>query len=241
MKPIKPVYRPPLIYHSVQDAIRNYIIDNTMHSGDMLPAENELARQLGVSCNSVREAVRSLELLGMIETRRGSGLYVSDFSFEPILENLPYHLMTDLRGLSDLLQVRRVLETGMIETAMNLMTGAQKNHLSEMIEAMRLRAEQGETFAPEDREFHGLLFELLDNIILTRVLDIFWQTFNRASRLSPIWDADPGWTYQAHKAIVDAILANDPLRAREALDEHYSGLEGRLARLQAKHDLRESE
>lgn len=241
MKPIKPVFRPPLIYHSVQDAIRNYIVDNNMQPGDMLPPENDLARQLGVSRNSVREAVRSLESLGVVETRRGSGLYVRDFSLEPILENLPYRLLTDLRELSDLLQVRRVLETGMIETAMKTMSEAHKKRLSVIVEAMRLRAEQGETFAPEDREFHALLFEPLDNTILTRLLDIFWQTFNRASRLSPIWDADPVWTYQAHKAIVDAIIADDPPRARDALDEHYAGLEGRLARIQAEHDVGDAE
>lgn len=241
MKPIKPVYRPPLIYHSVQDAIRNYIADNNMQPGDMLPPENELARQLGVSRNSVREAVRSLESLGVVETRRGSGLYVQDFSLEPILENLPFRLLTDLRELADLLQIRRVLETGMIEIAMAAMTEEQTQHLMDVVEVMRLHAEKGETFAPEDREFHGLLFEHLDNTILTRLLDIFWQTFNRASRLSPIWDADPVWTYQAHKAIVDAIVAKDPARAREALDEHYAGLEGRLARIQAKHDVGDAE
>lgn len=241
MKPIKPVYRPPLIYHSVQDAIRNYIVDNNMQPGDMLPPENELARQLGVSRNSVREAVRSLESLGVVETRRGSGLYVRDFSLEPILENLPYRLLTDLRELSDLLQVRRVLETGMIETAMEAMSAEQKQRLADVVEAMRLHADKGETFAPEDREFHGLLFDHLDNTILTRLLDIFWQTFNRASRLIPIWDADPVWTYQAHKAILDAIVANDPALTRAALDAHYSGLAGRLARIPVKHDAGDSE
>ncbi len=198
----------------------------------MLPPENDLARQLGVSRNSVREAVRSLESLGVIETRRGSGLYVRDFSFEPILENLQYRLLTDLRELSDLLQVRRVLETGMIESAMVVMPDVQKMRLTAIVEEMRQHAENGETFTQEDRVFHALLFEHLNNTILTRLLDIFWQTFNRASRISPLRDADPLLTYQAHKGIVDAILANDPVRARMALDAHYAGLEGRLAWVQ---------
>lgn len=236
MKPIKPVYRPPLLYITVQDAIREYILDNHLNPGDMLPAENELARQLDVSRNSVREAVRSLESLGVIETRRGSGLYVRDFSFEPLLNNLPYGLLKDLHELSDLLQVRRVLETGLIKDAMVAMPDSQKDNLEAVVERMGVRAKANKTFTQEDREFHTLLFEHLNNTILTRLLDVFWMAFNKASRQIPIWDGDPLATYHAHAAIIAAIRADDPARASIALDAHYAGLEGRLERLKKDRD-----
>lgn len=236
MKQMKPVYRPPLLYVSVQDAIREYILDNNLHPGDMLPPENELARQLDVSRNSVREAVRSLESLGIIETRRGSGLFVRDFSFEPLLNTLPYGLLKDLRELSDLLQVRRVLETGMIETAMAAMPAEQKARLEAVVEQMRVRAEANQTFADEDRVFHALLFEYVNNTILTRMLDVFWMAYNKASRQIPLQDGDPIATYRAHAEIVAAIQAGDAEGARKALDEHYAGLEGRLARLKQNRD-----
>lgn len=229
-KPIVPLKRPPLIYREVQDAIRQYIIDNQLQAGDALPAEGDLARQLGVSRNSVREAVRSLESLGVIETKRGDGLYVSDFSFDPILDNLEYGLLSNLTQLSDLLQVRRVLETGMIETAMQQMTPDIKAEIAATVDAMGEHARANEPFVNEDRAFHRLLFEPIGNTVLVRLLDIFWKGFNKASQYAEISDTDPLMTHRAHQAIVDAIMADDAARARVALDDHYTGLERRLER-----------
>ena len=91
-KPIQPLRRPPTLHHSVQQAIRQYIIDNELRAGDPLPSENQLSQQLDVSRNLVREAVRGLEAVGVVDIRRGSGLYVNEFSFEPLLDNLQYVL-----------------------------------------------------------------------------------------------------------------------------------------------------
>lgn len=229
-KPIEPLKRPPLIYREVQDAIRDYIVANRLKPGAALPAEGDLARQLGVSRNTVREAIRSLESLGVIETKRGSGLYVSNFSFDPILDNLEYGLLSDLSELSDLLQVRRVLEVGLIETAMSTMTDEIKEEIVSTVDAMGQLAHDGQPFVNEDRRFHRLLFEHIGNSMLVRLLDIFWQGFNKASHFGDIADDDPVWTYHAHQAVVDAITAGDVERAKVALDEHYAGLERRLER-----------
>jgi DNA-binding FadR family transcriptional regulator len=229
-KPIEPLKRPPLIYREVQDAIREYILVNRLQPGAALPAEGDLARQLGVSRNTVREAVRSLESFGVIETKRGSGLYVSNFSFDPILDNLEYGLLSDLSQLSDLLQVRRVLEVGLIETAMSTMTDQIKEEIVKTVDAMGHLAQAGQPFVNEDRRFHRLLFEHIGNNMLVRLLDIFWQGFNKAAHFGDITDDDPVWTYHAHQAVVDAITAGDVARAKVALDEHYAGLERRLKR-----------
>lgn len=229
-KPIEPLKRPPLVYREVQDAIRDYILANRLQPGAALPAEGDLARQLGVSRNTVREAVRSLESLGVIETKRGSGLYVSNFSFDPILDNLEYGLLSDLSELSDLLQVRRVLEVGLIETAMSTMTDETKEEIVSTVDAMGQLAHDGQPFVNEDRRFHRLLFEHIGNSMLVRLLDIFWQGFNKASHYGDIADDNPVWTYHAHQAVVDAITAGDVERAKVALDEHYAGLERRLER-----------
>ena len=76
MMPLK--HRPPL-YEVLQQKIKNYIIQNSLKPGDRLPSETELAQQLGVSRNSVREAVKALEMLDIVETRSGAGLFVGDF------------------------------------------------------------------------------------------------------------------------------------------------------------------
>lgn len=231
-KPLQPLERPPSLYHSVQEAIRTYILDNSLQAGDALPPETEFARQLGVSRNLVREAVKALESLGVLEIRRGSGLFVRDFSFEPLLDNLYYGLLFDLRELAELLQVRRVLETGMMADVIQSLSAEQLAGLQGTVERMRLRAEKGEAFVEEDREFHQWLFQNLGNKTLLKLLDIFWLTFRKAAEHVDLWDYQPTQTYRDHAAILEAVMARDVAQARTALDQHYQGLTEKLKRIQ---------
>lgn len=222
----------PGLFRSVQDIIKNYILENHLAAGAPLPPETVLARQLGVSRSSVREAVKALESLGILETRRGSGLFVQDFSFEPLLENLPYGLLFDLRQLSDLLAVRRVLETGMTEAALAVITPAQLDQLQTLTQQMLIRAEQEQTFPEEDREFHATLFAGLQNQVLLKLLDTFWLTFHKAAQFADLQDRNPMRTYRDHAAILEAVVAGQVAQVRLALDQHYLSLEERLKQAQ---------
>lgn len=237
---LKPLSRQPLLHQSVQDAIRSYILDNHLRAGDALPPEGDLARRLGVSRNSVREGVKAMESLGILETRRGSGLYVRAFSFEPLLKNLPYGLLFDVRELAELLEIRRALETGLIAATMATMPPKAVQAMAGVVEAMEQRARQGESFPEEDRRFHQILFEPLDNQMLLKLLDVFWLTFREASRHTDIDNPDPLSTYRDHAAIAAAVAAGHVPEAREALDRHYAGLTRRLEQAQARLQNEES-
>lgn len=229
-KQLRPIKRPPLIHHTIQETIRAYILENNLQPDDMLPGENDLAQQLNVSRSSVREAIKGLESLGLLEARRGSGVFVREFSFDPILDNLQYGLAFDLKALTELLEIRRVLETGMVGQAMSKMTEESLKDLDEILEQMGRRAEAEEAFPDEDRAFHQVLFADVDNQTLLKLLDIFWIVMRRVSKQNPeLWDNNPKWTYQLHAKIVEALRAMDAERVREALASHYSGLESRLA------------
>src|SRR6266567_958567 len=102
---LKSLGRKKLLYQAVQEEIKSYILKHRLVPGDAIPTEHELAQQLDISRNSVREAVKSLEALGILESRAGSGLYVRSFSFDSILNNLPYGLLFDLKVLMDLVEV----------------------------------------------------------------------------------------------------------------------------------------
>lgn len=218
----------PSLYQAVQEAIKNYILDNQLQPGDPLPPENELARELGVSRNSVREAVKSLESLGIVEARRGSGLYVGNFSFDLLLENLPFGLLSELQQLTDLLEIRHILEMQMIETAIRTMSDHQIAILQEIIERMRSRAEKGQVLLEEDREFHQRLFQSVGNRTLLKLLDVFWVTFRKAAESADIRDTDPMHTYYDHVAIFEAVKARNVEQARDALKQHYKVIESRL-------------
>ncbi|MDX2005157.1 MAG: FadR/GntR family transcriptional regulator [Meiothermus sp.] len=226
-RPIGPLERPPSRPQQVAERIRRYISENHLQAGDPLPSEVQLAQQLGVSRNAVREASKSLESVGIVEVRHGSGLFVKGFSLEPLLDNLAYG-MHELRDLANLLEVRRVLEVALVERAIEAATPAWLGDLEAVLGRMEAKARAGQNFPEEDRDFHLCLFRRLDNPIISRLLDVFWLAFNRLMNHGEPPKSEPLKTYRDHRAILEAIKAGDIEQAQAALRKHYSGIEGRL-------------
>ncbi len=148
-----------LLSREVGDAIRAYIVDGSLKPGDALPSEAELAALLDVGKTSVREALRRLEAHGVVEVRRGKGLFVGTFSFGPLIEQLPYGLQADNVPLRQLLQTRRALEEGLISEV------AKVDHRGGSASAGRPRrprcardADHGRVPADVDQAFHQALF-----------------------------------------------------------------------------------
>lgn len=228
---VRPARRPSTLHETVQENIQEYIRRNKLKPKDPLLPETELARQLGVSRNSVREAIKALESAGVVETKRGMGVRVASFSFGPVLDRLPYGLIDDagLDELAELLEIRRILESTMFDQAIARLGEDERRSLSEVVEQMRNRAELGESFPEEDRAFHRLLFSGLQNKTLLRLLDVFWLTFTKTLDVIDIRDPDPMQTYRDHAAIADAISAGEYEQARAALvDRHYAGIANRV-------------
>lgn len=233
MEPLESISRPKLLHQYAQRAIQDYVLNNKLSAGDPLPGEMELARQLGISRNSVREAIRGLESVGILEVRRGRGVFVRAFSFEPLLEGLFYGLLVDLQSVEELLDVRCVLETGMIGRAIETMNEDTLAQLRAVVDTMHDRASQGLTFPEEDRQFHTLIYQGIESETFLRLLDVFWLA-NRAAARQLDQDADPEQTWRDHAAILDAIAARDIPLAQSALEHHYTGLKERLAAAKAK-------
>lgn len=224
MKSIKPLKRAPLLHVSVQESLRAYIEDNLLHAGAPLPPEGELANQLGVSRNSVREGIKALESVGVLESRRGIGVFVKAFSFEPLLENLAYGLGGALKQIEEVITIRRTLEVGLIDRTLALIGPDDIRELRETCDKMKERAERGESFPDEDRRFHHLLFRCQENEVLVRLLEVFWLAFYKASDFVNLDNADPMQTWRDHAAIVDAVEARDLAAAMDRLDKHYAGI-----------------
>lgn len=224
VKQVKPITRAPLLHVSVQESLRGFIVDNDLEAGAALPPESFLAKQLGVSRNSVREAIKALESLGILETRRGVGVFVRAFSFAPLIDNLAYGLGDRLRDVDELREIRRVLEVGLIDRIIAEITDTDIADLRQVTERMRVRAERGQSFPAEDQEFHLLLFRCHGNRTLTGLIDVFWQAFYKASDFANLANEDPLATWRDHHEIVEAIAARDVEATRRRLDDHYHGI-----------------
>jgi DNA-binding FadR family transcriptional regulator len=214
---------------AAQRAIREYIERNGLRAGDPLPPEGRLAQALGVSRPSVREAVRGLESLGILEARPGVGLFVLAFSFDPILDNLAYSVGADRNSLAELLYVRKQLEAGAIEDVAAGVAPAQLRVLRSIVDRMGERAAQGQASPEEDRFFHRTLFAGLEKPLLLKLLDVFWGVYRRLRDETTLAEtADPVRTWESHRRIVEALETGDGAAARSAVGSHFAGLEARL-------------
>jgi len=223
-RPLKQVSRQPL-HRQVQEAIKSYIVENELKSGDQLPAEGQLSKLLGISRNSVREGVKALEVQGIIEARVGAGLFVSSFSFEPILENLPYSLLVDNESVIDLLHLREILDLGASDEIIRRVTPGQLAALDAIVDRWRTSADHDEYPAELDREFHEQLYSELRNPLLRRLASLFWEVVQQANERANLPDLrKPTNTLNLHLQILDALRARDAAAFREAIGLHYPGI-----------------
>ena len=227
--------RPQLLHVSVQESLKAFILEHRLAAGQPLPGESDLAHQLGVSRGSVREGIRALESLGIVESRRGIGVFVAAFSFAPLLDNLTFGLRNFSPGdalseITEILQIRRILEVALIADIATHITDTDIAELRRITERMLARAIRGENFATEDQQFHQTLFRGLGNFTLLHLLDVFWLAFFKATPDLALDNPDPLATWRDHDIIVDALASHDAAAARSRLDQHYDGITRLLAR-----------
>ena len=140
-------------YRKAQVDIKNYIERHGLRPGDALPTEDRLSEEIGVSRLSMREALKALDSLGIVESRHGDGVYVNAFSFDAIVDNLPYAMAMSDEQVRSLLYTRSYLELGTIPDLVKVITDDNVARLHELGMAMLARARRSELFPEEDRAF----------------------------------------------------------------------------------------
>ena len=209
------------LYQEVQNRIRTYIIENSLKPGSLLPTETKLAELLGVSRNSVREAVKSLEALGIIRARRGAGLIVSSFSFDMIFDNLIYDVLFGLKSIVDVIELRFHLEYSMAEEMIYETTQEQIDDLEEIVIRMRNSTDPAWNFE-DDREFHLSLAKNLHNDVLKKILDILWRTYHQAKQADRLLRATSGADFlDRHERILNALKSRDVTELKASIINHY--------------------
>lgn len=221
---------PGLLFRTVQDDIREYIIEHGLQGGDPLPPETHLARDLGIGRHSVREAVKALESLGILETRPGRGLFVRPFSLDPILDNLAYSLLFDRSSIVHLLDVREQLEVGLLPRAIAAVTPVQLDLLRDLLRCMREKVDRGVNFQAEDQVFHRTLAEASGNPLAVKLLGVFWVVLNRVRDQSIAIDDVPERNWHNHARILESVVSGDAQAAQHAMVSHFQDLEARIER-----------
>jgi DNA-binding FadR family transcriptional regulator len=210
---------PKRLYRQIADQLRALIVKGEFVPGARLPAERDLARQLGVSRPSVREALIALEVEGWVEVRTGSGVYVLDRS----KRSAPAIEVTEW-GPLELIRARRVVEG---ETAALAALHGKRRDFDAMrraVDAMREQAASGVMPLDGDRAFHLAIVEASGNAVLIETVQGFWDSRDGPlfMRLGGYFETAVSWRHAIaeHDVIVEAIVARDPVAARQAMHAH---------------------
>ena len=217
-------------YRLAQGEIKQFIESRGLKPGDCLPPEGMLAEDLGISRPSLREAVKSLESLGILESRHGEGIYVKEFSFDSILENLPYSMVADDAQVTDLLYVRTYLELGAIPSVVRNIKPENIQRLRSLAETMLSKAQAHQTFFDEDRAFHAEMYRCMENSFFLSLIDLFWRIFNKLLTHTGGLVVDNGeleMTARDHLAIVEMLEKKDKAGLMWAHAKHFESISKR--------------
>ncbi|HEY8467261.1 MAG TPA: FadR/GntR family transcriptional regulator [Solirubrobacterales bacterium] len=207
-------------------AIKGMILDGRLRPGDQLPSERALSEALGVSRPTVREAIRSLQAMNIVETRQGSGTFVSSLSVEELLRPLQFALALSDFAMEHLFEVRLMLEPGAAELAAERATDDEIEDLKECAKLGRAGDLDAERLVALDIELHERIATAAHNPLLQRLLASISELAEESRLYTVRLPGVAGKTVSEHDEIVAAIAARDPGRARLAMTEHIARISG---------------
>jgi DNA-binding FadR family transcriptional regulator len=211
------------LYRQIAEQLRGLISAGEFVSGTRLPAERDLARQLGVSRPSVREALIALELEGWVEVRTGSGIYVQPAQQRGGARSPRNGNGTDW-GPLELMQARLLVEGEVAALAARHARKPQVADLTRALDRMREEVASGVAPAAGDEAFHAAIAGACGNEVLGDTVRNYWSARHGPlfQRLGDWFENPASWSAAVgeHAAVLDAIRARDAEAARTAMQQH---------------------
>src|SRR3954454_19399174 len=217
-------------FHSIVELIHEGIFARRCRPRDRLASEDVLGEQFGVSRAGVREALRVLELEGLVEVRHGygGGLFVAEPSHTPILGALSVSLRLGQVGVAELYQARQVVEPSIARGAAEGDTTRLVQRLVANVEATDMALAAGEPVSALNREFHGILAEQAGNRVLGLLMQALQELLESVDERFPNSPAVSRCALTEHRQILDAVSARDGERAERLMRCHLANLQDRL-------------
>lgn len=224
---VEPIRRTRLSQQIVAQ-ICQLIRQGRFRPGDRLPPERELSEQLKVSRASLREALRALEISGIVEARHGGGTYVRDFSELEVISPLALVLEASDDVVGDLWETRIIFEPSIAALAALRATSADIDAMAAIVDLQSGpfdAAGGNERAIALDREFHGAIARASRNEVALRVLHLLHQLLHDGQRYFITSSERRAHAYIGHREILDAIREREPHQARAAMLHHLQEVE----------------
>ena len=223
---------PQRLYRQIADQLRSLVAAGEFEVGHRLPAERDLAVQLGVSRPSVREALIALEVEGVIEVRTGSGIYVRATGGDAnkgragdLPDTVGAHDVAPLDwGPLEVMHARGLIEPEVAALAAERATRSDVTAIAAGLRHMRQQARRGEVPREGDEAFHLAIARASGNGVLLDTLQRYWHARHGPlfERLGEYFEGPESWqvAIAEHEAVFEAIQAREPRAARQAMQRH---------------------
>ena len=212
------------VYEEVARQIERLILQK-LQPGDKLPSERELAEMLQVSRSSIRDAIRSLELMGLVEPRQGAGTIVRELSAESLVNPFANALKRRRALVSELLDFRKMLEPPLAARAATPASPDEVSEMEEILHRQEATLSRGEVAIAEDAEFHYSIALASGNSVVLKVLDILMDLLRDTRERSLQLEGRPQKSLAGHRRILAAIKRHDAEAAKDAMRRHIEDVE----------------
>ncbi len=224
---LEPVRRTK-VYEEVAARIRRLIADGRLKPGDKLPAERELASALSVSRTSVRDAIRSLQVAGLLEPRQGEGTVIREVSTETFMAPIASALLARRDLLADLMDVRKMIEPAMAREAARHATPEEIRQMEAILARQAARIEAGGLAIEEDSAFHDMIARASRNQVVLKVVDVLMDLLREGRERSLQVRGRPQRSLRGHRQILEAIRRRDGDAAERSMLNHLEQIEEML-------------
>jgi len=212
------------VYEEVARQIQNHILER-LKPGDVLPPEREMAQKFGVSRSSVRDAIRSLELVGLLEPQQGRGTVVCEPSSDTLVGPLAAILVQKRRLVGELLDVRKIIEPALARRAALHATATQIAEMEQILERHSEKVRRGEMAIEEDSEFHYRIALAADNSVILRIVDVLMDMLRETRQRSLQTSGRAQKSLAGHQHILAALKRHDPAASESAMLRHLEEIE----------------
>ena len=215
------------VYEGVAKQIERLILKK-LQPGDKLPSERDLAESLGVSRSSIRDAIRSLELMGMVEPRQGAGTIVLQISSDSLVNPLANARKRKEELVGELLDFRKMLEPSLASRAATRVSAEELAEMEDILKRQGEKLRNGESTIAEDTEFHYAIALASGNSVVRKVLDTLMDLLRDSRERSLQVDGRPQKSLAGHRKILAALNRHDADAAKLAMRHHIEDVEKML-------------
>lgn len=207
--------------------LKDHIREHGLRPGDALPSEAYLCEQFSCSRSALREAVRTLVALDIVEVRHGYGTFVAGMSLDPFINALVFRTVLNaadsVDALWQVIDARELLDHCLGGELIEVFTGRDAEELAALVRELGGHGRPGHAFDAAERDFHRALLARARNPLIRELGDAFRRIQAEAQRVLDLTlPVEVGEVSRAHARIVAALSAADPAAYREAVSSHYT-------------------